>query len=154
MDFYLCAQYRRQFLLNDGLFWMFSDLQNVLFPSLWRESGVRWKKTHEGHFPWHELASLLDYECLYFTASQVKRQEDKAGELHSLREASSRKGNRLNCGSPASRFLCHQNDQSCKSTSVKPKAGFSTKYQAHARVHAFFWGFVISDIAGLYHQPS
>jgi hypothetical protein len=39
MDFYLCAQHKQQLLLNDGLFWMFSDLQNVLFPPLWREPG-------------------------------------------------------------------------------------------------------------------
>lgn len=44
------------------------------------------------------------------------------GEVYSPQEVSSRKGS-LNYYEPASRLLCHQNDQSHKSTSVKPKVG-------------------------------
>lgn len=100
---------------------MFSDLQNVLFPLLWREPGVSWKKTH---FPWHELASLLDCACLYFTASQGKRQEDGMGEVHALQEASSRKGDIDYCG-PISRLLCHQNNQSTTAPLWNPRLAFT-----------------------------
>lgn len=57
MDFYLCAQHEQSLFLNDGLFWMFSDFQSVLFPPLERNRGdlkgnTRWP------FPWHELGNL------------------------------------------------------------------------------------------------
>lgn len=68
------------------------------------------------------------------------------GEVYSPQEVSSRKGI-LNCYEPASRLLCHQNDQSHKSTSVKPTVGFDISYQACAQVHALFWVFAISGIA-------
>lgn len=67
------------------------------------------------------------------------------GEVPFPQEVRSRKGTLNWCG-PASRLLCHQNDQSHKCTSMKPKAGFYIHYQACAQVHVLSWVFAISDI--------
>lgn len=57
MDFYLCAQHEQSLFLNDGLFWMFSDFQSVLFPPLERNRGEL-KGNTWWPFPWHELGNL------------------------------------------------------------------------------------------------
>lgn len=93
---------------------MFSDLQNVLFPPLGRESRVSWKETHDGHIPWHELAKLSG-ACMFVWILWHCKQRlgERDGCLHSSRglcwQIVSYAEICLSCGDTGFHLLCHRN---------------------------------------------
>lgn len=145
----MCTARKQSLFLNDGLFWMFSDLQSVLFPPLERNSEL--KGNTRWPFLWHELGNSFwkGHVCLDFMACSKDWQEDMGavgllrpllGNGVTFRDVS------LSWGDLGSLSLPMESI-TIKSLSWSWEAGSSNERQ-HSAQWPLSWAIVLLDIAG------
>lgn len=137
---------------------MFSDLQNVLFPPLGRESGVGWKETHDGHFPWHELPDLSGAYTFVWIFQHCKQrigERERDGRTHSFGglcwEMVSHAEICLHRADPRLRLLCHPSHHYHKGVSLEPKAWLLQPTLRNIQLHLLAWLLMLSATAVIHH---